>query len=547
MRWLLVASAIAACSRCGGNAASDAGAGPTPDPDWLAGRPSPEDAGTPRRGGTLTIRLPVEPLGFSRIHDRFAEGTMVRATTGTIYESLGRVDPARPDGPLLPWLARGWTLGEALTLSLEPDVRFHDGSTFTSGDLKAVLDVVMAPKNATVAMRAAIGDVSSVETPDELTAVVRWKRAPSPFEVRALLGAVPMMPSEALAGDFDTLALHQAPIGTGAFVFDSFVKGERLVLKRNGAHRAPAWLDAIVFRIVKDDTIATQLWEKGELDVMTRIPPPVWRAMESQAWAFTGYRRFRVDENAYAWIGWNRQRPVFQDVRVRRALAMLYPAELVSRTVELGLESRTTCPFLLGSASCDPEVKPLPFDPAAAMALLDEAGWKPGPGGVRVRDGQRLAFGFLMPTSSQRLGRVLPLFQEQLKLAGVELAFEPVDAAQSLARLRAHDFDAAAMSWSSPDAVSDQFELFHSSQLDGGKNYVALRSPAIDALLEQLRRPTEPAERQALERQLHRALFDDQVYLFLTARPALDAVKRRVHGLAPSIAWYDLSKAWVDR
>jgi peptide/nickel transport system substrate-binding protein len=548
MRWLVIASAlaVAACSRCGAGRSVDAGLAAVPDADWLAGRPTPEDAGTPRRGGTLTVRLPVEPLGFSRIHDRFAEGTMVRATTGTIYEALGRIDAARPDGPLLPWLARGWTLGDALTISLAPDVRFHDGSTFTSADLKAVLGVVLEPKNATVGLRAAIGDVASVETPDDLTALVRWKRPPSPFEVRALLGAVPMMPSEALAGDFDSLAIHQAPVGTGPFAFGSFVKGDRLVLTRFDRHRTPARLDSIVFRVVKDDTVAAQLWEKGELDLMTRIPPPVWRAVESQPWAFTGYRRFRVDENAYAWIGWNRRRPVFQDVRVRRALAMLYPAEIVSRTVELGLESRTTCPFLLGSASCDPDVKPLPFDPAGAKALLDEAGWTMGQGGVRTKGGQRLTFSFLMPTTSQRLGRVLPLYQEQLALAGVELTLEPVDAAQSIARMRAHDFDAAAMSWSSPDAVSDQFELFHSSQIDGGKNYVALTDPAIDALLEQIRRATEPAERQALERTLHRALFDDQVYLFLTARPALDAVKRRVHGLAPSIAWYDLSKAWVD-
>jgi peptide/nickel transport system substrate-binding protein len=102
------------------------------------------------------------------------------------------------------------------------------------------------------------------------------------------------------------------------------------------------------------------------------------------------------------------------------------------------------------------------------------------------------------------------------------------------------------MSWSSTDAVSDQYDLFHSSQAEGGKNYVGLNDRAIDGLLEAIRSVTVEEDRQELERRLQRALFDDQVYLFLTARPALDAAKRRVHGLRPSMAGYELSRVWVD-
>jgi len=539
---LATALVFVACGRCSSRSAS-----PTPDAAWLEGRAVPEVGATPRRGGTLTVRVGVEPSGFTRIHDRYAEGTMVRYTTGTLYETLGRVDPRHPEGPLLPWLASAFTEGEALTVTLRPGVTFHDGSPFSSSDVKAVLSAITAAQNPTVAMRAALGELASVETPDALTVVIRWRAPPTPFAVRALLGGVPMMPEEALAGDFDTLPIHRAPVGTGPFKLSSFVPAARLVLARFDGHREPAFLDGVVVRFVKDDTVAAQLWERGEFDLMTRIPPATWRAVEQQPWAFTGYRRFRTDENAYAWIGWNQRRAVFADARVRRALAMAYPAEVISRAVELGLEARTTCPFLLGSTSCDPEVKPIPFDPEGAKALLADAGWIDGDGdGVREHGGQPLAFSFLMVTASQRQAKVVPLFQEQLARVGVALTVEPVDAAQSIQRMRTHDFDAAAMSWSSPDAVTDQFELFHSSQADGGKNYVNLADPEIDALLEQIRAAREGEARVALERRLHRRLFDAQVYLFLTARPALDAAKRRVHGLTPSLAWYELAKVWVE-
>ncbi len=539
-RWglILVALLAGSCSKC----ARETPAAATPE--WLAGAYVPEEAKAPQRGGTLTVRLATEPLGFTRFHDRLGEGLIVRATTGTIYECLARLDPERPDGPVVPWLAKSVKLvGAALRVELLPGVVFHDGSTFTSADVKAVLETILDEKNATVSMRSSLGPIESITFADELNLTITWKSPPSDFMVRTLLAAVPMLPSEALVGPFDDLPIHRSPIGTGPFRFESFTPSDRVVLTRFDGHRTPAQLDRLVLRIVKDDTISAHLWEKGELDVMTRIPPATWVAVESAAWAFKGYQRWRIDENAYSWIGWNRQRPVFSDVRVRRALAMLYPAEIVSRTVELGLESRTSCPFYVRSQSCDPSVVPLPFDPKAAGALLDEAGW-PLVDGQRVKDGKRLEFSFLVVTTSQRLTRVTALFQEQLAKAGITMTLEPVDGSQLVARMRAHDFDAAALSWASPDVVTDQYELFHSSQIDGGKNYVGLNDGAVDALLAQIR-TTMGSERRALEQQLHRRLFDDQVYLFLTARPALDAVKRRVHGLRPSLVGYDFSKAWV--
>jgi peptide/nickel transport system substrate-binding protein len=541
---LTTALTLAACGRCGSSKPVS-----VVDMAWLDGSPVPDAAGvSPRRGGSLTIRVAVEPSGFTRVHDRYAEGTMVRYTTGTIYETLARVDTLNPEGPLLPWLASSFSVGAQLTIFLRPQVLFHDGSAFTSADVKAVLESIVDEKNPTVSMRAALGALESVETPDEQTVIVRWKSAPTPFAVRALLGAVPMMPARALKGDFDTLAIHRAPIGTGPFRLSSFSPGERLVLERFVPHRDGAFLDSIIVRFVKDDFIAFQLWERGEFDLMTRISPASWRAVESQAWAFAGYQRLRVDENAYGWIGWNQQRAVLSDVRVRRALAMLYPAEVISKSIEFGLESRTTCPFLLGSKSCDPAVSPIAFDPEGAMAVLHAAGWEDSDGdGVREKDGQRLSFSFLLVTSSDRLTKMVGLFQEQLRRAGVEMTIEPVDAAQSIQRMRTHDFDAAAMIWSIADAVSDQYDLFHSSQASGGKNYVNLSDKDIDAILDAIRVAPDDDVRNALERRLHRLLFDRQVYLFLTARPALDAAKRHVHGLRPSIAGYDFSRVWVDR
>lgn len=541
MRWLALVLLAAGCGRCSSDTRR-----PVPSSSWLEGRVEAETA-TPRRGGALVMRVHVEPAGFTRFDDRYAEGTMARYLTGTVYETLGRVDRARPEGPLTPWLASAWRLeGSALTVSLREGVRFHDGSPFSSADVRAVLLSVLDERNPTSAARAALGPIEAIEAPDARTVVIRWK-APAPFAMRSLLGAIPMMPASALQGAYESAAIHQAPIGTGPFTFASWERGAQLRLERFASHRQGAFLDAIVVRFVRDETLASQRWEQGEFDLMTRISPQRWRAMEQEPWVITGYQRLRVDEYAYGWFGWNLKHPVLADPRVRRALAHLYPAEVISRTVELGLERRTTCPFLPGSSSCDAAIGPLPFDPARAEELLEQAGWRDSDGdGVRDREGAPLAFSFLSISTAPRLTQTLTLYQEELARHGVRMTLEPVDAAQTIARMRRHEFDAAPMIWSSPDVVSDQFELFHSSQQAGGKNYVGLESPEIDRLLEEIRATVDDEARHALERQLHRLIFDAQPYLFLTLRPALDAAKRRVHGLEPSVAWYDLSRVWVE-
>lgn len=541
--WLvLVALAGCRCAEKGG--VPDAGA-PGPDAAWLAGRLGPE-TGSPRDGGTLVVRLPLEPNGLTRLHDRFNEGTMARLTVGALYETLARVDHSRPGGPLVPLLAERWEeSGDhlSLTVHLRDGVRFHDGTPLTSRDVKATADLVLDPSRPTAAFRASLDALAAVETPDAHTVVVRWKR-PWFLSARTFLAALPVMPAHALEGDFDTLPIHRAPIGTGPFRFAKWEPGVALTLER---HEGRAHVERLVFRFVKDDTAAVQAWERGEFDVMTRVPAAAWRGSEAQPWAWRGYQRVAFAENAYAWIGFNQRQPRFADARVRRALGLLFPADLVAKTVDLGLEPRVTCPYYPESPSCDPSVLPLAFDVPAARALLDEAGFRDADGdGVREREGERLAFSFLAAAQSTKMAKVLPLYLDALKEAGIDARIETVDVSAYMGRVRAHDFDAMALSWSAPDLVQDLYPALHSSQAEGGQNFLGFADPEVDALLEKIRVEFDEGARHALEQALHRRVYEQQAYLFMGRRPALDALKRRVHGLVPSLAGYDYAAAWVQ-
>lgn len=539
---LLVLVVVAGCRKSGG--AVDAGAPSGPGPDWLAGR-LVDPPGAPRDGGTLTVRVPLEPAGLTRLHDRFNEGTMTRLTVGPIYETLARLR----DGALTPLLAESWEDVDehrALRVHLRPGVKFHDGTAFTSRDVKATLDAVLDPSHATSALRSSLETVAAVETPDEATVLVRWRR-PYFLAATTLLGAVPVLPAHALEGDFDTLPIHRAPVGTGPFRFVRWEPGSSITLARFDRYwGASAHLEAVVYRFVKDDAAAVAGWERGDFDLVLRLTPAAWRASESNPALWASSQRIFFPENTYAWLGFNQRKPLFADARVRRALGLLFPAELVERTVDLGLEPRTTCPWLPGSPSCDPGVQPLPFSPTEAKRLLAEAGWRDADGdGVLDREGQRFSFAFLAAAQSQKMAKLLPLYLDTLKGAGIDARIETVDVSAYMGRVRAHDFDAMALSWSSPDALQDNFQNFHSSQRESGANYVGYADPEVDAWLEAIRTELDPVRRAALERRVHRRVYEDQAYLFLGRRPALDAVKRRVRGLKPSLGWYDLAAVWV--
>jgi peptide/nickel transport system substrate-binding protein len=539
----LVCSVLAACGGCRSRALPDA-ATPVLSAGWRDGTPVSE-AGPPTDGGQLVIRLMSEPAGLNFLDDAFHDAWVARLTRQLVVESLLSVDPK--DFTLGPALARAWSERDdhrVTRFTLREHASFSSGAPVTARDVVETVSAVLDPRRPTGAARGELSGLAGCAAVDERTVECTWD-APSPAGLRALV-RLPVYAQAQLAGDWTELA--RAPIGSGPYVVAEWQRGSALTLERRPG--GAAHLQRIVFRFVKDHTVAAAMFEKGEFDVMTSIQPTLWRAMEQDgpkyAWA-RSYRRLRAPDNSFSYIAWNEAVPAFADVRVRRALAHLYDAKLVSRLVDLDLELPTSCPFLNGSDSCEPSLGPLPASPAAAEALLADAGFIDADGdGVRERDGQALRFTFLLPSSSVRLGKLVPLLQEQLRPAGVALEVEKVENTALSARVARRDFEAMSRVWTEFDREHDVYPYFHSTQVDGGSNVIGFADPELDRLLEQVRAEFDTPRRRALERAVHRRLVETQPYLIMTNRQTLDAAKPRVHGLWPSPTWYDLRAVWVD-
>jgi peptide/nickel transport system substrate-binding protein len=352
--------------------------------------------------------------------------------------------------------------------------------------------------------------------------------------------------SAAQYNDAATNPLNRHPIGTGPFRFVEWESHAKLVFARNEAYAGrKAYLDRLVFRIVSDREVALQLAERGEVDLVYKLTAEQWVHMNAAAYEPHWYRS-RFYASTYTWIGWNETRPYFADKRVRRALTMLTDRPGIIDKMLYGLPKPTTCHFYWASPDCDPDQKPLPYDPEAAVKLLDAAGWTDHDGdGVRDKDGKPFHFVFMVPTVSIEAGRWGTKIKEDFAHVGIEMDLQLVEWAAFFKRLTDHDFDAATLLWGG-DARGDPTQIWHSSGIHGGSNYISYQNPALDKLIERARGTLDGPARSTLFRQFGAILYDEQPYTFMFVRPEMDMLSKRIKGARPSLQWWQFEDIWLD-
>ena len=143
----------------------------------------------------------------------------------------------------------------------------------------------------------------------------------------------------------------------------------------------------MIFRIIPDAVVLLQELRAGGVDFIER-PPLTEVARLKQT---PGLKVLVTDNTSYTYFGWRQDLAPFDDSRVRRALNHAIDVPTIVRRCSRATQASPPGSSRRGSWAFDPSVKPYAYDPTRAKALLAEAGWKPGPDGVLVKDGKRLS------------------------------------------------------------------------------------------------------------------------------------------------------------
>ncbi len=430
-----------------------------------------------------------------------------------------------------PVLARSYKVSDdhlRITVELRDSLFWHDGQPITSADVKFTVDRIRDPAIPAVNKEGWFTKLDKVEVVDDKTVVFVWSEPYAP-SLHALTQLSPIPKHVYGKGDFLTNPANRAPVGSGAFKFEEWRTSQTISLVRNdNYYRRNAYLDRIVFRVIPDRAVALSALRTGQLDEM-RLRQQQWELQTKDTEFVSKFNMYYYDVPQYNYLSWNCRAIWFKDKRVRRALTMLFNRQEIIATLYSGFSKPVSGPFYIGSSAYDKTIAPLPFDPAAAERLLQEAGWVDGDGdGVREKEGVKFEFD-LYVTSGSRIGQSFgQLLQEQCKKAGIVVNIRQFESTTFFGKVFKGEYDAAALAWRL-DADPDLYDTFHSAQVPPiGLNHAFYNNPKVDSLLESARVEFDQDRRNRLYHQVHRLIHEDSPYTFINSVPEKRPINKRI-------------------
>lgn len=482
----------------------------------------------PKDPYTLVQNLPTDP---DRLNPVISNSAYSNAVSGFIYEQLFELD----NKTLLPKpkLAKRWEVSKdhlQYTFYLREDVSWQDGRPFTAEDVVFTYEKIKDPKSDAAPLRNYFRDVLKAQEINRYA--VRFTYRKPYVDALYTLGLMSIIPKHLFddGKDFNTHLRNRDPIGTGPFRFIEWKTGSKIILERFEKYWGrPYPFQKILFKIIPDETITFRLFKKKEIDLVDLTPLQWAKQTESgkfdrQSVKHKILNRFGV----YSYIGWNLRRPFFKDRRVRLALAHLIDREEINQKLLFGLYSVITGPYYPFGPNYNKDLHPIGYDLERAKRLLDEAGWKDLDGdGIREKDGQPFRFTFLFSSGNRFYEQFTPILRKNFLSAGIEVDLRRLETFTLFRMIQEKDFDAYVAGWGRGAGDEDLFQIWHSSQMDKGSNYISYANPKVDLLLEEGRQEFEGNKRARIYQKVHRILYEDQPYLFLFARPDLIARDKR--------------------
>jgi peptide/nickel transport system substrate-binding protein len=535
---------------CGGGAATQAPvATQAPEQPAQPAQATEPPAAAPAGGGTVTLIIPEEPTTLNYFG---GDAAIIRQVAdATDMTGLVTIDENGDFVPMLatelPTLDNGGLSSDYLTVTwkLKPDLKWSDGEPITSDDIKFTWEVLSNPDSGAYVGTTGFDQIESVDTPDDLTAVLQYSTAYPGYLDQFAYGLLPRHATGAPA-DMANWEWNRQPVGAGPFVVTDWVSGQSITLERNPYYfeEGKPYLDKLVYRIVPEPAAQTAMMLQGEAQVH------LWpgedeaeynKLLEGKATQVLvpGIWNMAIDFNLSAPFdgdpGPTPPHPILGDLRVRQAIASAIDYDTLVHDVLLDSVSPSTNPFAYGWYKCDLP-RPFPYDPEKARSLLDEAGWVEGSDGIRVakgaqyaKDGTRLSLELQGYTNFEPLQRTEEFIVENLKAVGIEARIQNYDFSiifgsyedQSPRKVGDYDmliFD-RGFTTEPQGYVSNAYTSTNIPSLDntGGGNYFRWVNPAVDAALETAGSNFDLETRKAAYCDIGQAVNTDlpQIYLYV--------------------------------
>ncbi|MGV8850657.1 MAG: ABC transporter substrate-binding protein [Propionibacteriaceae bacterium] len=464
---------------------------------------------TPKVGGNLVVGITTDPDNlFPWKATQFQAVNVLQ----TLYGTLTEFDK---DLNVVPGLAESWSYSSdslSVTMKLRQGVKFADGSTFGSEDVKFSLDKIKDKTTAAVAA-ASVASVASVEATDANTVTLKLS-APD----AALLANLAVINMAMLSSDATEEKLKTTPNGTGPFILKERKPSQSITLARNAAYwgdKTP--LDSVEFRIIPDETSIVSAMQSNNIQLAVLNDPLVAKTAQGGSLKVT-----KTPQLSYHVLQLNARRDVLSDVNVRLAMQCAIDRKQVLDTAALG-EGEVTGPITSPAYKSDPTKRPCPTrDLAKAADYLAKAGKS---GGVTIKTIVSQGEYATSVAEAQNL-------KAQLADAKITLDIEVLASNAYVDRWIAGTFDAAvALNGGRPDPDGMYGRYFTST---GNLNKVAgYSSSELDGLFAQGRQSSDPSVRKATYSKIGENLEANAPWIWLFTGFTYTAASSKVSGYVP--------------
>lgn len=440
-----------------------------------------------------------------------------------IYNGLTEPDY---DTNLVPALAQGWETskdGLKWTWHIRKDVTFHNGRHMTGADIKANLERVLNPRTGAV-IRGELSVIDKIDLLDDYTLRTTLKDKYYPLPAMLSNRWVPIIDPQSL----DTVKRH--PIGTGPFKFVSWKRLHTTVMARHDTYwekdadgNSLPYLDEIIGKPLTDDTVRLTALRTGEVDMIDAA------SYRDQArfseWTDT-FDTYQIKALGTIWYYFNAQRPPFDDIRVRRAVAMAVDKNEIMRKTLFGHGEVMDQFYTEASPWRLPGVATGEYNPDEARRLLREAG---------IRGGTPLTL--ITFNRFNYIKEGAQVFQQQMRQIGLMVNLEIMDWGQLTAARKSREWDIFGLgSAYRMDPHEYYFKELSSESPASGQTYGGWVNPDYDNLIAAARRTEDRAERMSLYADAEKLIHEEAPKVRTISAHNLSAWHKHVRAYRPNIA-----------
>lgn len=533
---------------------------------------SEASSGAPAANDVLNVYYGDDP---DRLNPVLANDNVSSSWIRRVCEPLARRKFSDPS-TFEPVLAESWTFDEEnleYTINLRKGVFWHPAKLpngkvlppeeFTSRDVKFTYDCILNENAECAAMRSYFLDPEATDPKDRykirVTPVskyvvkIKWTKPYFMMDDWTLgnpeFNIIPRhvysvdkdgklisldFSSKEFGTAFNDHWANDELVGTGPYRLIEWKQGDRVLMKRNEEYwgKKPHFSE-IYDRMITNPETSVQLALDGDLDLaaVPEISRYVRIRDEPGGYDKNLVRPIEIDRTAYRYLGYNLQKPIFSDPKVRMALSYAVPVDQIIESIYHGLAVRMTGPFVPGKFSA--ELEPIPYDLEKAKQLLKEAGWEDtDKDGIVDKElgGRRtpLAFEIIIFADSPQYSNIALTIRDSFQRIGVKVDATPTKWQLMLEKLNKKEFDATILGWVA-DWKSDPFQLWHSSQADlpDSSNF-GYKNPKVDELIEKLRVTLDEEDQVPLYHAIHEEIYKDQPYTFLYKEKATGLLNARI-------------------